>query len=59
MRSSYGGCKSWVELETDLETDGAMPVLSEENFMGRLNEFPAALEAGPAAPRALASAEAK
>jgi hypothetical protein len=26
----YAGCRSWVELEQDLSTDGAVPVLSDE-----------------------------
>jgi hypothetical protein len=28
----YAGCKSWVELDTDLPTDGAKPVLAEDQF---------------------------
>ena len=28
----YAGCKSWVELERDLPTEGATPVLSSEAF---------------------------
>ncbi len=28
----YAGCKSWVELEQELPTDGAVPVLGEEAF---------------------------
>jgi hypothetical protein len=28
----YAGCRSWVELERELPTDGATPVLSEEAF---------------------------
>jgi hypothetical protein len=28
----YGGCKSWVELEQDLPTDGAAPVLEDDPF---------------------------
>jgi hypothetical protein len=29
---AYSGCRTWVELEQDLPTDGALPVLSEESF---------------------------
>jgi hypothetical protein len=28
----YAGCKSWVELENDVPTEGAKPVLAEERF---------------------------
>jgi hypothetical protein len=28
----YAGCKSWVELEAPLTTEGAMPVLSDADF---------------------------
>ena len=28
----YAGCKSWVELEQELPTEGAVPVLGEEAF---------------------------
>ena len=30
----YAGCRSWVELERELPTDGATPVLSDEAFGG-------------------------
>ncbi len=29
----YAGCRSWVELERELPTDGAAPVLSDEAFL--------------------------
>ncbi|MDB6020423.1 MAG: hypothetical protein JWQ04_280 [Pedosphaera sp.] len=41
MLPSYGGCKSWIELEGKVETDGAVPVLAEAEFemkLGRLRE---------------------
>ena len=44
MVPGYGGCKSWVELETDVLTKGAMPVLTDEAFARKLNQFRAALE---------------
>lgn len=44
MRESYGGCKSWIELETDVATDNAKPVLSAEAFAGKLDEFHHTLE---------------
>jgi hypothetical protein len=29
---AYAGCRSWVELDRELPTDGAVPVLSDEEF---------------------------
>jgi hypothetical protein len=40
----YGGCKSWIELETDVTTEGARPVLSESEFTTKLSQFHEALE---------------
>ncbi len=39
MAASYGGCKSWIELEQEIETDSARPVLSEDSFAQKLNKF--------------------
>jgi hypothetical protein len=36
---SYAGCKSWVELEHELPTEGATPVLTEQAFDAVLNEL--------------------
>ena len=38
----YAGCRSWVELERELPTDGAAPVLSDEAYravVGRLERL--------------------
>jgi hypothetical protein len=43
MLPAYGGCKSWIELSTDVSTAGAQPVLDDEAFAHRLNEFREAL----------------
>ena len=32
MRKRYAGCRSWVELDESLSTDGANPVLDEQTF---------------------------
>jgi hypothetical protein len=29
---TYAGCRSWVELETPLSTEGSTPVLDDESF---------------------------
>ena len=39
MIPAYGGCRSWVELERELEVEGARPVLSEGEFAERLSQF--------------------
>lgn len=31
-RPEYAGCRSWVELEENLSTDGVLPVLADEEF---------------------------
>ncbi len=41
---SYEGCKSWIDLEEDIPTDGAVPVLSKEAFNEKLDQFHAALD---------------
>ncbi|MFO1496891.1 MAG: DUF1802 family protein [Verrucomicrobiota bacterium] len=43
LSPSYSGCKSWVDLEQEIPTDSATPVLSKEEFNARLDEFQAAL----------------
>ena len=40
---AYAGCKSWVELDHDLPTDMACPVLSNAAFAVKLDAFRAAL----------------
>jgi hypothetical protein len=44
MSPSYGGCKSWIELEQDIDPAGAGPVLSEAEFAERLKQFESSLE---------------
>ena len=44
MLPSYGGCKSWIELERDLDTGDAAAVLSDSEFAAKLSHFTAALE---------------
>ncbi len=43
MRPQYGGCKSWIELEQDLATEGAVPVLSEAELAQKRTAFENAL----------------
>ena len=39
MMDSYGGCKSWIELEADLPTKELVPVLSDAAFAEKLKQF--------------------
>jgi hypothetical protein len=50
MLESYGGCKSWIELERDIVTNGARPVLSVEEFEAKLNRLRTALTKQKTAP---------
>lgn len=43
LRPEYGGCKSWIELESEVPTDGSVPVLDEPSFRARLDALRAAL----------------
>jgi hypothetical protein len=36
---SYGGCKSWIELEQEVTTEHAKPVLDEKAFGEKLAKF--------------------
>src|SRR5205085_8376744 len=47
LRAEYGGCKSWIELDTIIATDGAQPVLTKGEFNAKLERFRAALEPAP------------
>jgi hypothetical protein len=40
----YAGCKSWVDLQQEIPTDQAVPVLSKETFNEKLSQFHAALD---------------
>lgn len=45
MLPSYGGCKSWIELEKDIDPTAATPVLSDDVFSKRLRDFETNLDA--------------
>ena len=44
MRESYGGCKSWIELDKDISIEGATPVLDDEDFEAKIDSFRNALD---------------
>jgi len=43
-KPEYAGCKSWVELERELPTEGAVPVLDDEAFRDVLRSLDALLK---------------
>jgi hypothetical protein len=43
MHADYGGCRSWVELEKDIPTTGALPVLDQQAFDLKHTQFLSAL----------------
>jgi hypothetical protein len=47
MRADYGGCKSWVDLDTKISIVGAQPVLTDSEFNAKLKRFRATLEPAP------------
>ena len=49
MLEIYGGCKSWIQLENEIDTSGAVPVLSDTAFARKLTDFREALELTTAA----------
>lgn len=44
MKPEYGGCKSWVTLDVDIDTAKAQPVLDDAEFQRRLDRVLAELE---------------
>jgi hypothetical protein len=44
MLAAYGGCKSWIELDHEIPTADASPILSDAAFVAKLEQFRAALE---------------
>lgn len=43
LLSSYGGCKSWIELEEDISISGSKPIMSDQEFLSQKNLFEEAL----------------
>jgi hypothetical protein len=37
--ADYAGCRTWVELEQELPTDGATPVLADEEYRAVLGDL--------------------
>lgn len=47
MLASYGGCRSWVELEPDIAIEPAQPALTDSAFAEKLAAFRDALQMAP------------
>lgn len=47
MLPSYGGCKSWIQLDPDLPTGEAVPVLTDAEWQERLESFTSSLSQHP------------
>jgi hypothetical protein len=43
-RPEYAGCRSWLELDRELSTDGATPMLDDATFRASLNTLDARLK---------------
>jgi len=44
MRPAYGGCKSWIELEQEVGTEGARPALEQAAFEAKMEQLQNALD---------------
>jgi hypothetical protein len=44
MLPAYGGCKSWIELEQDIDVSAAQPVMSDAGFAAQLKRFETSLD---------------
>ena len=40
-RDEYGGCRSWISLEDEIDVDGSRPVLSEAEMQARIDAIEA------------------
>ncbi|MBL9172896.1 MAG: DUF1802 family protein [Verrucomicrobiales bacterium] len=43
IRPEYSGCRSWIELETDVDPSGAIPILDESTHRERMHRIEATL----------------
>ena len=44
-REIYGGCKSWISVDEEIDVEGSRPVLSERELRARIDEVDALLAA--------------
>jgi len=43
-RPEYAGCKTWVTLDSPISTEGAAPVLTDEEFAERARQLKGILQ---------------
>ncbi len=48
---AYGGCRSWIELERDIDIAGSQPVVGDAAFGPRLHQFTRIFSPAPAGTR--------
>ncbi len=49
FRETYGGCKSWISVDDEIDVTGSRPVLEERELQARIGEVSALLTATAAA----------
>ncbi|HEX8620290.1 MAG TPA: DUF1802 family protein [Thermoanaerobaculia bacterium] len=45
FRESYGGCKSWISVDEEIDVDGSRPVLDERELRAKIEQVDALLTA--------------
>ena len=45
FREIYGGCKSWISIDEEIDVEGSRPVLGERELQARIDEVDALLTA--------------
>lgn len=48
FREEYGGCRSWVSLDEEIDIDGSRPVLTESELTAKIDRIDAVLNAAAA-----------
>ncbi|MEA2489246.1 MAG: hypothetical protein QOH21_1038 [Acidobacteriota bacterium] len=46
FRGEYGGCRSWVSIDEEIDIDGSTPVLSEDDLQQKITEVEQAVGSG-------------
>ena len=48
FREIYGGCKSWISIDEEVDVDGSRPVLTGPELEAKMDEISSQLEPAPA-----------
>jgi hypothetical protein len=46
FREEYGGCRSWISVDEEIDTDGSWPVISDALLQAKLDAIRSMLAAG-------------